>query len=246
MNSSIPPSAPAGRFDRPVPSRRARNWRRWLVLGGIGLASWIILFAAWIGVAFLRGSTDRDAGAVALNLVLTCFIGTIGLIAMHRGLYRRFLHVDRRRAAGTVPSGESGPAFGLEPNGPLPRIDWPWMLRLRHAVLYAVGILTLLYAFAPYQNQLAILRFVTAHSAGRSSAGSLGVLLFGYLPMVALGMLAMLLTWRQMRRRDAGLLRPDETLLLEAETSWLFSYAAAFAMAVFLCRWAGSMIMAYL
>ncbi|PXA99084.1 hypothetical protein DMC47_05235, partial [Nostoc sp. 3335mG] len=193
-----------------------------------------------------RNSTDRDAGAVALNLVLTCFIATIGLIAMHRGLYRRFLHVDRRRDAGAVPPGESGPAVGSEPVAPSPRVDWPWTLRLRHAVLYLVGILTLLYAFAPYENQLAILRFVTAHSAGRSSAGSLGALLFGYLPMVALVMLAMLLTWRQMRRRDAGLLRPEETLLLEAETAWLFSFAAAFAMAVFLCRWAGSMIVAYL
>lgn len=246
MNSSISPPGPARRTDRPAPSKGARNWRQWLVLGGIGLASWIILFAAWIGVAFLRGSTDRDAGAVALNLVLTCFIATIGLIAMHRGLYRRFLHGDRRRAAGAVSPAESGPAVGSEPTGPSPRIDWPWTLRLRHAVLYLVGILTLLYAFAPYQNQLAILRFVTAHSAGRSSAGSLSALLFGYLPLVALVMLAMLLTWRQMRRRDAGLLGPDETLLLEAETSWLFSFAAAFATAVFLCRWAGSMIVAYL
>lgn len=246
MNSSIPPSAPARRTDRPVPSRGARSWRQWLVLGGIALASWVILFAAWIGVAILRGATDRNAGAVALNLVLTCFIGTIGLIAMHRGLYRWFWHVNRKRAAGTVSPGNPEPVFGSEPTAPPPRIDWPWTLRLRHAVLYLVGILTLFYAFAPYENQLAILRFVTAHSAGRSSAGSLGALLFGYLPMVALVMLAMLLTWRQMRRRDAGLLRPRETLLLEAETSWLFSFAAAFAMAVFLCRWAGNMIVAYL
>jgi hypothetical protein len=119
-------------------------------------------------------------------------------------------------------------------------------LRLRHAVIYIAAVLTLLYAFAPYDHQLAIARFVIAHSAGWSSAGSLSTLLFGYLPMGFLVMLATLLTWRQTRRRDAGLLDAGGKLLLEAEVSWLFSFAAAFTVTGFLSRWAGSMIVAYL
>ena len=72
------------------------------------------------------------------------------------------------------------------------------------------------------------------------------MLLFGYLPLGILALIAMLLTSRQMRRRDAGLLDARETLLLKAEVSWLFSFAAAFMVTAFLCRWGGSMIVAYL
>ena len=113
-------------------------------------------------------------------------------------------------------------------------------------LIHLVGIVTLVYAFAPYDNQLAIIHFVRAHSAGPSSAGSLSALLFGYLPIVVLAGLAMLLTQRQMRRRDAGLLDARGKLPLEAEVTWLFSFGAAFTVTAFFCRWGGSMIVAYL
>jgi hypothetical protein len=246
METRFPPPGPTGRLDRVGTWMRARKWRQWLVLSLIWLVGVITLFAAWISVAILRGSTERDAGAVALNLVIVFFLAIVGLIAMHRGLYRWFWHVDRKRAAGKLLPGDPGPPFGSEATAPPPRIDWPWTLRLRHAVIYVAGMLTLLYAFAPYDNQLAIVHFVIAHSAGPSSAGSLNTLLFGYLPMGVLAILAMLLTWRQTRRRDAGLLDTRGKLLLEAEVSWLFSFGAAFTVTAFLCRWGGSMIVAYL
>jgi hypothetical protein len=246
MAPEFPQPKPVGRLDRVGTWMRARKWRQWLVLSMVWLVGVITVFAAWIGVAILRGSTDRDAGAVALNLVLVVFLAIVGLVAVHGGAYRWFWHVGRKRADGALRAGDPDPPYGSEPTEPPPRIDWPGPLRLRHALIYLVAIVTLLYAFAPYDNQLAIMRFVTAHSAGRSSGGSLSMLLFGYLPLGTLSLLAMLLTWRQMQRRDAGLLDARETLLLEAEVSWLFSFAAAFMVTAFLCRWGGSMIVAYL
>jgi hypothetical protein len=247
METAVPPPAPTGRVNRFGTWMRARKWRRWLVLSIVWLVGVLTLFAAWIGVAILRGSTERNAAAVALNLVIVFFLAIVGLITMHRGLYRWFWHIDCKRAAGKLLlPGDPGPTFGSEPTAPPPRIAWPWTLRLRHAIIYVAGMLTLLYAFAPYDNQLAIMHFVIAHSAGPSSAGSLNTLLFGYLPIMVLAMLAMLLTWRQMRRRDAGLLDARGKVLLEAEVSWLFSFGAAFTVTAFLCRWGGSMIVAYL
>jgi hypothetical protein len=246
MEIDFPPPGPSDRLERLSRWMRARKWRQWLVLISVSLLSVMILFPAWFAVAFLLDSPERNAGAVALNLVLVFFLAIVGLAAMHRGMYRWFWHIDRKRAAGTLPFGDQGPPFGSEETAPPPCIHWPWTSRLRHAAIYVAGILTLLYAFAPYDHQLAIVRCVLAHSAGRSSAGSLNTLLFGYLPMVVLATLTLLLTWRQMRRRDAGLLDASGKLLLEAELSWLFSFGAAFTVTAFLCRWAGSMIIAYL
>jgi hypothetical protein len=243
---TFPPPGRAGRLDRLGTWMRMRKWRQWLVLSLASLVTTVVLLAVWIGVAILRGSTERDAGAVALNLVLIFFLAIVGLIILHRAAYRWFWHVDRKRAEGTLRVGGPAPAFGSEPTAPSPRIVWPWTLRVRHGFIYFVGIGTLLYAFAPYEHQLAIVRFVATHSVGRSSAGSLTMLLFGYVPLMMLAGLTMLLTWRQMRRRDAGLLDTSERLVLEAETSWLFSFGLAFAATTLLCRLAGSMIAVHL
>lgn len=246
MATDLPQPGPIGRLDRIGTWMRLRKWRQWLVLTMVWLVGVIILFAAWIGVAILRGSTERNAGAVALNLVLVFFLAIAGLAVVHGGTYRWFWHVDRKRAQGALRAGDPDPSYGSEPTEPPPHIDWPWPLRVRHALMHLVAIVALLYGFAPYDNQLVIIRFVTAHSASRSSAGSLNMTLFGYLPLGIMVLLAMLLTWRQMRRRDAGLLDARGTLLLEAEVCWLFSFAAAFAVTAFLCRWGGSMIAAHL
>jgi hypothetical protein len=224
----------------------ADRWGRRLLLFMAWLAGTILLFAAWIGTGILRGSTNRDAGAVALNLVLVVFLATIFLLVMHGAMYRWFLHTARKRASGALRPDEREPEFGTEPTAPPPRIEWPWTLRLRHAFMYVVGIATLLYVFASYADQLAIARFIVRHSMGSASAGSLGSLLFVYLPMVLLSGLAMLLTCRQMRRRDAGLLDAREKQLLEAETAWLFSFAGGFTMTGMLCNWTGNMIVQYL
>ncbi len=243
---TFPPPGHASRLDRLGTWMRMREWRRWLVMSLASLVTTVPLLAVWIGVAILRGSTERDAGAVALNLVLIFSLAVVGLIILHGAAYRWFWHVDRKRAKGTLRVGGPAPAFGSKPTLPSPRVVWPRTLRVRHAFIYFVSIGTLLYAFAPYHHQLAIVRFVATHSVGGSSVGILNILLFGYVPLIMLVGLTMLLTWRQTRRRDAGLLDTRERLVLEAETSWLFSFGLAFAGTTLLCRSAGSMIAVHL
>lgn len=112
--------------------------------------------------------------------------------------------------------------------------------------MYILGIATLFYVFLPYENQIAIGRFLVRHSVGTASAGGLGTLLFGYLPMAVLALISMLLLSRQLRRREAGVLSNDEKLALAAEMNWLFSYALAFGTTALLCRIFGAMIVRYL
>lgn len=225
---------------------RRGAWRRWLVLGSLWAVTTITLLFVWIAVAYFRASTERDAAAVALNFVITGFLAVAGLIIMHRAAYRWFWHIDRKTAAGKLALGDRTPDFGSEKTAPPPDIAWPWSLRLRHALIYLIGIATLLYVFSPMEHQRAIARFIIGHSAGRSSAGSLTTLLVAYLPMVVIAALAMLLTHRQMRRRNAGLLQPQERLLLAAETNWLFSFGLAFGLVALLCKVGGGMVLAHL
>jgi len=229
----------------PTAARSGSNKRRVLIGAGIWLACMLILFPAWIGTAILLGSTERNAGGVALNVVLTIFIAVVGLPLFHRAMYRWFWHIERKRLEG-MPMDTPLPKYDSEPTAPAPRIDWPWPLRLRHALVHVLGIATLIYIFLPYANQLFFARIISQYSGGRASAGSLNSLIFFYLPLAAVMGLAVLLTWRQMRRRDAGLLADHERQWLEAETTWLFSWGAAFVMALLLCRFSGSMITRFL
>ncbi len=246
MDAKLPPPGGETRIDRPGRWTRVNRWHRWALPGILAIVAFPLLFAAWIGAAFLFQSSGKESGAVALNLVVTCAVAIAVLILMHRAIYRWYWHVDRRRAAGAIRSGDPEPRFGSEPTAPPPRIDWPWTLRLRHALFYLIGIMTLLYAFAPYDHQRAIIRFLGAHSAGRASAGSLATFVFGYLPMGVLMALAMALTRRQVRERDAGRLDARGRILLEAEVTWLFSFAAAYVTAMLLCRLLGGAIVAHL
>ena len=225
--------------------QRGPKWRRWLVIAGMFLGGWTLLFGGWIGVALLRGATDRDAGAVAFNIVLVIFMATCMFLVLHRALYRQFWHQDRKRAADGMNPVDT--AFPSKAGRTLPPVvRWPWGLRLRHGVLRFIGMATLLHVFLPFGNQVAISGFLARHSAGWASAGSLATLLFAWVPLVLLSLLSMLLLSRQMRRRDAGLLDEEGKQLLQAETNWLFSFAAAFAMTVLLCRVFGAMVIRYL
>lgn len=228
------PDISASRYDRFVAWMRVSKWRQWLVLYPLIMVVTFLLLLVWIGVAYFRDSTERNAGAVAFNIVISGFIATIGLIIMHRGLFYRF-----RKSSQPGPGGSS-------PQGPLQRIDWPWALRLRHLAIYVIGMATLICTFVPYGNQLAIGRFITRYSAGRSSAGSLSAIVLGYLPMVVLSLLALALVHRQMKRQDAGLLDERGKAVLTAEIDWLFSFGAAFCAAVFLCHFGGNLAVALL
>ncbi len=245
-NFTLPPAGPATRLDRLRIWTQQSKWRQVLVVGGLFLIGWTLLFGSWIGVALLRGSTDRDAGAVALNIVLVLFLGTVLLTMTQRACYRWFWHHDRQRMQGLLKPGDETFQFGGQATDPPPVIAWPWMLRLRHTVFYLIGMATIFYTFLPYANQLAIGQFLFRYSAGRASAGNLAMLLFGFLPMIVLGMLSMALLSRQMRRRDAGVLSEGEQLILAAEMNWLFAFATAFGMTMLLCHFFGSMVMRYL
>jgi hypothetical protein len=223
---------------------RARQWRQWLVLGLIVFLVGPVLMAAWIGLLVLGVVTGDHAAANALDIVVIVMLA-VAFPLMHRGMYRWMWHVDRRRATGSLPIG-SEPDYGSEPTEPVPRIAWPVSLRIRHAIFYLAAPLVLLALFLPYDKQVQIGHFIARHSAGRSSAGSLAGILFGYLPMGALVGIIMLLTYRQMRRRDAGLLAAPQQLVLIAELNWLFAYAAAFPAALLIGRMAGGAIVAFL
>ncbi len=233
MNFKLQPSAPASRRERLTTWMRARPWRKWLILYPLAMTITGMLLLLWIAVAYLRGSTEPDAAAVALNLVLVGFVATIGLTILHYGLFRRF-----QRSSRSV-------LTAIPPQEPIPSIDWPWGLRLRHAVIYAIGMATLLCTFMPYDNQLAISRFLVEHGAGRQSTGNLTMLFF-YLPMIVFSILTAMLVDRKMKQRDAGMLDEREKALLVAETDWLFSFGAAFVSALFFCNLAESMIAAHL
>ena len=73
--------------------RPGLNKRRVLMGVGIWFACMLILFPAWIGTAWLLGSTERNAGGVALNVVLTIFIAVVGLPLFQRAMYRWFWHI---------------------------------------------------------------------------------------------------------------------------------------------------------
>jgi hypothetical protein len=235
---------PERRFDRLFAWMRASKWRQWLVLYPLVMILTLIVILLWIAVAYMLGSTERNAGAVALNYVLIGFIATVGLFVMHPALYRWYWHLDRRQGANGS-SASTLPAYGSEPTEPAPNIDWPWSYRLRHGLVRLFGTVALLVFFMPYGNQRAIAQFISAYSGGRASAGSLAALMIFYLPFGLIMALIMLLTWRQMKRHDAGQLSERESLLLNAELIWLFSFGATLLTAIFLCHFAGTMIIAF-
>lgn len=200
------------------------------------------LLAAWIGLSILAAQNprlDMSADAV-LNLLLVLLIALVGLPLMHHGQYRMFWAAGRNR--GAFGTSEDGDAAAPSP----PAIAWSTPLRIRHVLMYVVAIAVLIGTFAPYGHQALIAHFLDRFSAGSASRGSLARLVFDYLPFAIFCLIVALLSHGQLNRRDAGQLDPGEALELEGELNWLFSFGASFLIAAFLCRWAGSMILAFL
>lgn len=224
--------------DRPEPGvslhawMAVAPWRRWLVAGVLLMTGFSLFFAGWFGLAMLLGDNE-DGAATALNASFVVLLSLVLLPALHYGFLRGFRRSAQERDRVAF-------RFGAEDAPPAPAIKCPWSWRLRHAVLYVLGIAALLLVFLPQDNQAAFSAFIGHYSAGRASAGSLTMLVFAWLPLLALIGLCMLLLRRQFRLRDAGLLDAAGKRLLSAETHWLFSFAAAFAATAFLCRLIGS------
>jgi hypothetical protein len=219
-------------------------WLQAILLVLICMPLVALVLAAWIGLVLLlnRNPANTVSADAALNLLLVVLIALIGLPVMHRGQYRMFWAAQRKR--GSIAGLAADTASAGTP--PPPVIAWSLALRIRHAVMYLVAITLLIGTFAPYRHQAIIGHFLDRFSAGSASRGSLESLVFDYLPLVLFCAIAALLTYRQLQRRDAGQLDPDQALELDAELNWLFSFGAAFFIASFLCRWGGSMILAFL
>lgn len=239
--TDIPPPGPTGWFDRLHAWMDRRPVRRTMVVITAFLVGWTLLFGGWIAVAMLRGSTQRNAGAVALLYIVMPFLAVLLLFVLHRMTYRRFWDDDRKNARGDRQTAMAAPPGGkLFP--PAPRIDWPLNLRLRHGLFYLLAIAGLLFGFMPYEHQVAISHFMVEISSGSATRRQLTGLLFGYLPMILFALLALALIHRQQRRRDAGLLDARELLLLRAEMNWLFSFGVALGSVILFSQVFGNMI----
>lgn len=241
--TEIPPPGPIGALDRLHRWMNGHRMRRAVVVVAFFIVGWASLFGGWIAVAMLRGSTERNAGAAALLYVIIPFLSVVMLFVLQRMAYRRFWDDDRNRSLG-----KSTKDWALETNTapPAPLVDWPVTLRIRHTIFYALAISGLLFSFMPYQHQLAVLKFMVNISSGSATLRQLPGLLFGYLPMFFFALCAIMLTHRQQRRRDAGLLSIRERLLLRAEINWLMSFGVALASVILLSQLFGSMIVSRL
>lgn len=224
-----------------------KTWRRFIVVGLFLIIGFATLFGGWIGVALLRGSTEKTAGAVAFNIVLVFFMSAVFYPLIHRTTYRWYWQLDRNRTKESLKTNVNYSGWlNAELAEPPPAIRWTWALSIRHLVLHTVAVGTLFYIFLPFDNQLAIGSYLFHHSAGRASAGKLSLLLFGFVPLTILLALSMFLLRRQMKNRDAGLLDDDQKLLLAAELNWLFSYATSVATTMWLCRLLGGIVTRHL
>ncbi len=207
----------------------------------------IILFG-WIGFVFAINTYTPVAmtAEAALNLILVLLLATAGLPILHAAVYRWFWHIRRRREAGAYSRGEPIPAFGSEPTAPPPRAAKTTRQRLLYTALYAIGILSLVAAYAPIGHQEGLAAFLDRFSAGRASFTSLATLIVIFLPMaISFAILAPLVE-RDSRRLNAGLADAAEILRLRAKQEWLFSFATAFVMTGFLAFFAGNLILSFL
>lgn len=223
-----------------------RPLRRAVVAVSAFLVGFTFLFASWIGVAMWRRSTEPNAAAVALLYVIVPFLAVVVLFVMQRMSYRLFWNLEQATRRGEWLPGDPVPAPGPRGTPPAPRVPWPWTVRVRHALLYASAIGGVLYGFMPYEHQVDLARLVWELGSGTATRRQLPVLLFGYLPLLAFGLLAVALTHRSRRRRDAGLLDAREQLILRGEVHWLSSFALALTMTILMAQFFGHLIIAKL
>ncbi|GAW40540.1 hypothetical protein SH203_00939 [Brevundimonas sp. SH203] len=220
---------------------------RTLAIIAISMAITAVILLGWIGLVFVVNTYTPVAmtAEAALNLMLVVLLALIGLPILHTGLYRWFWHVRRRTAQGAFSVGQP-PAFGSEPTAPPPRTVKTAGQRGLYAVVYAVGVVSLIAAYAPLGHQEALNAFLGRFSAGRASFTSLAQLVVVFLPMAASFAIIVPLLERDRRRMAAGLADEAEVLRLQAKQEWLFAFAAAFVMADFTAFLAGNMILQFL
>jgi len=218
---------------------------RMIVLGIGGTA--VILFG-WIGLVYAVNTYTSVVMTTqaALNLILVALLAVVGLPTLHAANYRWFWHVHSKQASGAISLGQQAPAFGSEPTASPPRVTKTAGQRLLYVSLYAVGILSLIAAYAPIDHQAWLAGLLGRFSAGRESFSSLARLVVIYLPMiVSLAIIAPFVE-RDRRRLEEGVVDDREALRLQAKREWLFAFAAAFVMTGFIAFVAGNMILSFL
>ncbi len=218
---------------------------RMIVLGMGGTA--VILFG-WIGLVYAVNTYTSVimTAEAALNLIIVALLAVVGLPVIHAANYRWFWHVHRNQVSGAISFGRQIPAFGSEPTASPPRVNKTAGQRLLYASLYAVGILSLIAAYAPIDHQAWLAGLLARFSAGRESFSSLARLVVIYLPMmVSLAIIAPFVEWDR-RRLEDGVVDREEALRLQAKREWLFAFAAAFVMTGFIAFVAGTMILGFL
>ena len=149
--------------------------------------------------------------------------------------------------AAKAPRGKGIPIVGLQgETAPPPRTVKTAGQRGLYALVYVVGVVSLIAAYAPLGHQEALNAFLGRFSAGRASFTSLAQLVVIFLPMAASFAIIVPLLERDRRRMAAGLADEAEVLRLQTKQEWLFAFAAAFVMTGFTAFLAGNMILNFL
>lgn len=207
-----------------------------------------VMLMGWIGLVYAANTYTAIAitAEEVLNLILVGFVAVIDLPILHAATYRWFWHIRRKQAAGEFLLDEEMPGFGSEPTQPPPPIKWRARQIAVYALLYLVGMSSLIAAYAPFGHQEALTSFLWRFSAGRASFSSLVQLVIVFLPM-ALSFACIIPLFEADRKRlAAGGLSEQEVLGIRGRQEWLSSFATSFVMAGFLAFIAGNMILAYL
>lgn len=206
-----------------------------MLLGWIGLVYGLNVYA---GIAITAEQV--------LNLMLVGFIAVIGLPVLHAATYRWFWHIRRQQAVSGWTPDYQQPAFGSEPTLPPPRVRRTPRQIATYAVLYLIGVGSLIAAYAPLGHQEALNGFLSRFSAGRASFSSLANLVVIFLPMALSFACLMPFLEADRKRLAAGQVEDAEILPLQDRQEWLGSFATAFVMAGFLSFVAGNMILSHL
>ena len=207
-----------------------------------------VVLMGWIGLVYAVNTYTAIAitAEETLNLILVGLIAVVGLPILHAATHRWFWHIRRKQAAGDFLLGQEMPAFGSEPTQPPPRITWGARQIAVYGLLYLIGIISLIAAYAPLGHQEALTSFLWRFSAGRASFSSLVQLVIVFLPMVLSFTCLAPLFESDRKRLAAGGLSEQEALAIRGRQEWLSSFATAFVMAGFLAFISGNMILAHL
>lgn len=231
--------------DRFLKWSRERAWRQVaLALVVVAVAVPLFLGLMFLIIILSKGSSYDVNMSIAANWLLVGFVA-LCVPFFQRAMYRRLWHLEHRQHNGSLRPEDPDPEWYSE-YAPPPKINWPWPLRLRHALFHLVGIASLLFVFMPYQNYFTIEHYLRVLHENTPSLPSIhpehlaGVTLmvFIILPLLLLGGLAMLLTYR----RNSWLLDERTKFLLKAERIWLFSFSAGFIGALNMCWWVSQVV----